>query len=43
LINFKGSIIIPIDRLILLSKLYNIDLDELCEKIKREKNTIKSI
>ena len=40
---FRGNIIIPIDRLILISELYNIDLDELCGKIKKEKNTIKNI
>lgn len=39
---FKGSIIIPIDRLILLSELYNIDLDKLCGKIKETKKVIKN-
>jgi len=29
---FKGDVKIPIDRLILLSKFYNVDLDELCGK-----------
>ena len=29
---FKGKIKIPIDRLILLSELYEIDIDELCGK-----------
>lgn len=39
---FKGTIKIPIDRLILLSKLYNIELDILCGKITKQTNTIKN-
>ena len=30
---FNGKIIIPIDRLIMLSKMYDIDIDELCGKV----------
>ena len=33
---FNGKIIIPIDRLIMLSKMYDIDIDELCGKEKSE-------
>ena len=29
---FNGNVVIPIDRLISLSKLYNIDIDKLCGK-----------
>ncbi len=32
---FNGNYKIPLDRLILLSKLYNIDLDTLCGKIEK--------
>lgn len=34
---FTGKIIIPIDRLIMLAKLYNIDIDRLCGKIDDKK------
>lgn len=37
---FNGKVIIPIDRLILLSKLYEIDLDVLCGKIKQTREKI---
>ncbi len=40
---FKGNTIIPIDRLILLSKFYNVDLDILCGKIKEIKVTTKKV
>lgn len=36
---FTGKITIPIDRLIMLAKLYNIDIDELCGKNKTIKLT----
>lgn len=39
---FKGTVKIPIDRLILLTKLFNIDLDILCGKITEQQNTIKN-
>lgn len=37
---FNGNVIIPIDRLILLSELYEIDLDVLCGKMKQSKDKI---
>lgn len=33
---FNGKIVIPIDRLIMLCKMYDIDIDELCGKEKSE-------
>lgn len=34
---FKGKIVIPIDRLIMLAKMFDIDIDELCGKEKSDK------
>lgn len=34
---FTGKVTIPIDRLIMLAKLYNIDIDELCGKKRTSK------